>query len=96
MSMAAFIGMFGIYNLLNLLLICITLSTLYGGNKFVTIFIERIVNDVITPGIANGWDSVKTSCSQSQGVWVLCGLIAPGCICRIYGARYAGILYRAS
>lgn len=84
--------MFEYYKLpLIIVLICITLNSMAAISS--SIFIERIVNDVITPGIANGWDSVKDKLLTIIGIMIgiYCRTHSLVCIYQNYGARYAGI-----
>ncbi len=75
-------------------LICITLNSMAAISS--SIFIERIVNDVITPGIANGWDSVKHTLLTIIGIMIgiyIVGLIASFTYNRIMAHVTQGFLY---
>lgn len=75
-------------------LICITLNSMAAISS--SIFIERIVNDVITPGIANGWDSVKDTLLTIIGIMIgiyIVGLIASFTYNRIMAHVTQGFLY---
>ncbi|MDE7070770.1 MAG: ABC transporter ATP-binding protein/permease [Clostridia bacterium] len=75
-------------------LICITLNSMAAISS--SIFIERIVNDVITPGIANGWDSVKDTLLTIIGIMIgiyVVGLIASFTYNRIMAHVTQGFLY---
>ncbi len=87
--------MFEYYKLpLIIVLICITLNSMAAISS--SIFIERIVNDVITPGIANGWDSVKDKLLTIIGIMIgiyIVGLIASFVYTRIMAHVTQGFLY---
>ncbi len=75
-------------------LICITLNSMAAISS--SIFIERIVNDVITPGISNGWDSVKDTLLTIIGIMIgiyIVGLIASFTYNRIMAHVTQGFLY---
>ncbi|MDE5755618.1 MAG: ABC transporter ATP-binding protein/permease [Clostridia bacterium] len=77
-----------------IVLICITLNSMAAISS--SIFIERIVNDVITPGIANGWDSVKDTLLTIVGIMIgiyIVGLIASFVYNRIMAHVTQGFLY---
>ena len=77
-----------------IVLICITLNSMAAISS--SIFIEKITNDVITPGIANGWDSVKdtmfTIVAIMASIYVV-GLIASFVYNRIMAHVTQGFLY---
>ncbi len=87
--------MFEYYKLpLIIVLICIKLNSMAAISS--SIFIERIVNDVITPGIANGWDSVKDKLLTIIGIMIgiyIVGLIASFVYTRIMAHVTQGFLY---
>ncbi|MDE5654801.1 MAG: ABC transporter ATP-binding protein/permease [Clostridia bacterium] len=75
-------------------LICITFNSMAAISS--SIFIERIVDDVITPGIANGWDSVKDTLLTMIGIMIgiyIVGLIASFTYNRIMAHVTQGFLY---
>ena len=87
--------MFKYYKLqLIVVLICITLNSMAAISS--SIFIERITNDVIIPGLENGWDSVKstmfTIVAMMVGIYVV-GLIASFVYNRIMAHVTQGFLY---
>ncbi|MDE6605254.1 MAG: ABC transporter ATP-binding protein/permease [Clostridia bacterium] len=87
--------MFKYYKLpLIVVLICITFNSMAAISS--SIFIERIVNDVITPGIENGWDSVKDKLLTIIGIMIgiyIVGLIASFVYTRIMAHVTQGFLY---
>ena len=87
--------MFKYYKLqLIVVLICITLNSMAAISS--SIFIEKITNDVIAPGLENGWDSVKdtmfTIVAIMSGIYVV-GLIASFAYNRIMAHVTQGFLY---
>ena len=87
--------MFKYYKLqLIIVLICITLNSMAAISS--SIFIEKITNDVIIPGLENGWNSVKdtmyTIVAIMSGIYVV-GLIASFAYNRIMAHVTQGFLY---
>jgi len=87
--------MFKYYKIqLIVVILCITLNSVAAISS--SIFIERIVDDIITPGVANGWDTVKdklfTIIGIMSGIYVA-GLIASFVYNRIMAHVTQGFLY---
>ncbi len=87
--------MFKYYKIqLIVVILCITLNSMAAISS--SIFIERIVDDIITPGVANGWDTVKdklfTIIGIMSGIYVA-GLIASFVYNRIMAHVTQGFLY---
>ncbi len=87
--------MFKYYKLqLIAVIICISLNSMAAISS--SIFLERIVNDVITPGVANGWDSVKDTLFTIIGIMIgiyVVGLIASFVYNRIMAHVTQGFLF---
>ena len=87
--------MFKYYKLqLIAVIICISLNSMAAISS--SIFLERIVNDVITPGVANGWDIVKDTLFTIIGIMIgiyVVGLIASFVYNRIMAHVTQGFLF---